>query len=234
MGKRKGPLVVVVFITCLFLTQGISQAANKFGAIAIGIPGEKVGENAWAGAVNIIYGSSGGLNSVNNQIWNKESPGIIGDSENDGNFGASLAAGDFNDDGFIDLAVGVDYEDVGESVDAGAVTVIYGSTAGLSSVRNQLWHQDSTGIEGEAGGSDHFGRSLAAGDFNDDGFVDLAVGVDYEDVGGALDAGAVNIFYGSSTGLNSANNQHWYQGAPGIVDDAENNDRSASGIGRRC
>jgi FG-GAP repeat protein len=38
-------------------------------------------------------------------------------------------------------------------------------------------------------------------DFNGDGFTDLAVGAPGEDVSGAVDAGAVNVFFGSSTGL---------------------------------
>jgi hypothetical protein len=42
---------------------------------------------------------------------------------------------------------------------------------------------------------------LARGYFNDDGFADLAVGVPGEDAGGAADAGAVNLLYGSPAGL---------------------------------
>src|ERR671912_1857643 len=40
----------------------------------------------------------------------------------------------------------------------------------------------------------------AAGDFNGDGFADLAVGAPGEDVGAAGDAGAVNVLYGSAGG----------------------------------
>jgi hypothetical protein len=39
------------------------------------------------------------------------------------------------------------------------------------------------------------------GDFNGDGFADLAIGVPEEDTGGAEDAGAVNVIYGSASGL---------------------------------
>ena len=39
--------------------------------------------------------------------------------------------------------------------------------------------------------------SDVAADFNNDGFADLAVGVPGEDVGSVVDAGAVNVLYGS-------------------------------------
>jgi hypothetical protein len=39
------------------------------------------------------------------------------------------------------------------------------------------------------------------GDFNNDGFDDLVVGAPGEDIGTINNAGAVNIFYGSSSGL---------------------------------
>src|SRR5574337_1224048 len=53
---------------------------------------------------------------------------------------------DFDGDGFDDLVVGVSGEDIGGIVNAGAVNVIYGSSSGLSSSGNQIWHQDSTDI----------------------------------------------------------------------------------------
>jgi len=58
-------------------------------------------------------------------------------------------------------------------------------------------------------------------DFNGDGFTDLAVGVIGERVGSLDDAGAVNVIYGTSSGLSSAGNQFFTQNTPGIHDGAE-------------
>jgi hypothetical protein len=44
---------------------------------------------------------------------------------------------DFNNDGFIDLAAGAPFEDIGAEVDAGAVNVLYGSADGLTGARSQ-------------------------------------------------------------------------------------------------
>ena len=43
----------------------------------------------------------------------------------------------------------------------------------------------------------------SAGDLNDDGYDDLAIGVPYEDVGAIVDAGGVNVVYGSEMGRNN-------------------------------
>jgi hypothetical protein len=75
-------------------------------------------------------------------------------------FGSALAAGDFDGDGFDDLTVGVPDEDIGVSVDAGAVNVLYGSAAGLSSTDNQIWHQDSPDIRNTAETNDSFGNAV--------------------------------------------------------------------------
>jgi len=70
-------------------------------------------------------------------------------------FGYSLATGDFNDDGYDDLAIGVPSEDLNDPTiqDMGAVNVIYGSASGLSatSIPDQSWHQGSVGIKGTVG-----------------------------------------------------------------------------------
>src|SRR5919197_316629 len=129
---------------------------------------------------------------------------------------------DFNGDGFADLAVGVPREDVGAVVDAGAVQVLYGSPSGLTRI-DQFWTQDATGSDpAEAG--DEFGSAVATGDFNGDGFTDLAVGVPLEDVGATLDAGAVNVLYGSPTGLTATGDQFWTQDSTGVADSAEAGD----------
>ena len=164
----------------------------------MGVDGEAIGDITNAGAVNAIYGSNSGLSAANDQIWHQNSPGIEGGAETFDSFGRSLAVGDFNNDGFDDLAVGVDGEDVGDITNAGAVNVIYGSNSGLSATGNEILDQNNLGIDDElAEPFDFFGQSLTVGDFNADGFDDLAVGIPLQDT----EAGATNIIYGSLNGL---------------------------------
>ena len=67
-------------------------------------------------------------------------------------------------------------------------------------------------------------------DFNADGFVDRAVGVVAEDIGATVDAGAVNVLYGSATGLAGAGNQQFWQGAGGVAGVAEAGDLFSSDL----
>src|SRR5262245_28970318 len=68
----------------------------------------------------------------------------------------TVTSGDFNGDGFDDMAVGVALEDLPDGAvvngksNAGAVNVIYGGVSGLKSAGNQFWNQDSPGINGVA------------------------------------------------------------------------------------
>jgi hypothetical protein len=115
-------------------------------------------------------------------------------------FGSALAAGDFDGDGFADLAIGVPYEDyLTEMLDYGEVAVLYGSAHGLNADRTERLRSRSVKAY------DRFGYSLAAGDFNGDGRDELAVGAPWDEyIHAPLDAdeGVVHIFAGGSTGLN--------------------------------
>ena len=129
-----------------------------------------------------------------------------------GSFGSAVAAGDFDNDGFADLAVGAPGEGVGGSPGAGAVSVLYGSDAGLTTTGGQLFTQVGGAVEG----GDVFGSALATGDFNSDGAADLAVGAPFEDVGTAELAGAVSVLYSSGGALSTAGGRLFTQVAGSV------------------
>ncbi len=184
---------------------------DGFDDLAIGIPGKDVDSAADAGSVHVIYGSSSGLTTSGDQVVTQNTPGVLDTSEAADRFGFALAAGDFNNDGFVDLAVGIPGEDDGGIADAGALAIFPGSSSGLTVVGDLFYTQDTTSINDTSETGDQYAFSLSAGDFNGDGKFDLAVGVPYEDLGSLADAGAVNILLGSSSGLSTANDQTWTQ-----------------------
>src|SRR2546425_2826592 len=102
-----------------------------------------------------------------------------GTAESGDQFGAALAAGDFNGDGFADLGIGIYGQDVSGKDKAGAPAVLYGSSSQLQAISpdDQVWNRDSTSVQDSADTFDHMGADLASGDFNGDGFADLAIGV---------------------------------------------------------
>ena len=83
----------------------------------------------------------------------------------------------------------------------------------------------SESVSGVAEDEDRFATALTSGDFDGDGHADLAVGVPTEDIGGGVDAGAVNLVYGSASGLSNNGNQVWYQGTAGVGGTAEESDQ---------
>jgi disulfide bond formation protein DsbB len=216
----------LAFTSSAAASGGVAADFNRdgFADLAIGVHGETVSGFADAGAVNVLYGSASGLTAVGDQLWHQDSPGVEDMAEAGDEFGASLAAGDFNGDGIADLAVGVRFEDVNGLANAGAVNVLYGSASGLTAAGNQFWHQDSTDIEDVAEAGDEFGSALASANFGKGRRADLAIGAPGEDVGTPADAGAVNVLYGSASGLTAAGDQFWHQDSPGVQDLAETGD----------
>lgn len=168
---------------------GQSVAVGDFNGdgyrdVAIGAP--RRGTNA-AGTVAVYRGTPTGF-VLTNTLYQATADCGAGDR-----YGASLASADFNNDGRADLAVGIPGEGgVGR-------VVVYLGAAGNTSIVSYHKSLDQTGLGANEVG-DRFGYSLAGGDFDHDGYADLAVGTPGENWGTtAPSAGAVFLYRGGTT-----------------------------------
>jgi hypothetical protein len=183
------------------------------GDLAVGMPSKRIAGNIAAGEVVVYYGHGNGLGTTEPEIWNQNTPDVDGGSEEFDYFGASLVAGDFNGDGYDDLAIGIP----GENNGAGWVYVLHGQPlAGLTTLFTIFMSQDTPGLESAAEPHDSFGESVVSGDFNGDGYGDLAIGSPRETQGTLDDAGGVHVLYGSASSLSGAGSQWWQQNSAGI------------------
>jgi hypothetical protein len=108
--------------------------------------------------------------------------GQLDPNELDDFYGHALATGDFNNDGYDDLAVGAPLEN-SAITDVGAVYLYRGSALGL-----QPWQK----VNPQNTSARRFGHAITVADFNRDGFDDLAIG--------AETSGQVHLFRGSASG----------------------------------
>ena len=83
---------------------------DGFAEAIVGSPGEAIGSRKLAGAVNVAFGSPGG---VSGKAWLQQGYVLGGGSESGDQVGAFLDVGDRNGDGLADLTIGVPGEDVG-------------------------------------------------------------------------------------------------------------------------
>jgi FG-GAP repeat len=195
--------------------------------LVVGIPTEDDGAIADSGAIHIFYGAGPGLSTSTSQVITQDDiPATDGNEDPDG-FGTSLASGDFDNDGFPDLAVGSPFETVTQGQE-GAVVVLFGSPTGVSTSGAQLITQsDLDGTDGPET-DDSFGFTLAAGKFDTGPRFDLAIGTPLEDEEVAplspVDAGAVVVVYGGASGLNTSKNNLLSQAGSQVEEVAEEND----------
>ncbi len=217
-----------------------AQLGDEFGAalaavdlnhdfrddLVVGVPGEE-----GFGAVQIFVGSSTRFDFAQNALWTEDLLLGSGASEPGDRFGHALAAGDFDYDGYDDLAMGDPLEDIGASANTGMVLLSFGSADALTPTRVKQYLQSSIfGLPSYDGPNENFGHALAAGDWNGDGAADLAMGIPLEDVGGA-DRGGVAVL----TSFNVAGNYGAYRflsiGNSGVPPAVQNSSDAGRSLG---
>ncbi|MGC4836283.1 hypothetical protein ACLQ3D_17465 [Micromonospora vinacea] len=178
---------------------------DRFDDLAIGNPDEPDPKNkTHAGGVWVIPGSGVGLQVESAIHFNQDSPGVPDSPEEFDRFGSSLAAGDINGDGRDDLAIGAWGESIESKADAGAVTVLFGGSAGLTTTGVQHLHQDQAAVPGAAEVDDRFGFALAIGKVDNNRYQDLVVSAWLENDGDSPSgSGMVTLMWGSPSGVSS-------------------------------
>ena len=185
---------------------GAALAAGDFNGdgredLAVGAPEEDIGDIRNAGSVTILYGAGNGLlaGAASSIVFNQGSFGL--NSETGDLFGKTLTTGDYNRDGFDDLAIGAPGEDIGSTIAAGNSLVVYGSASGIDVAAFKVFNLNTPGIVGSAGVTDQLGHTLASGDFNNDQVDDLAIGIFQIDDGVATNLGGISLVFSSGDTL---------------------------------
>ncbi|MFV2039845.1 MAG: S8 family serine peptidase, partial [Acidimicrobiales bacterium] len=142
---------------------------------------------------------------------------------------AGAASCDLDADGFGDLIIGAPGETVRGAVAAGAINVFYGHP------QNQpdsvpILSQASAGVAGKPQAGDRFGSSVACGDIDGDGYDDAVVGVPGERRRRNRDVGAIQIFYGTASGIGGARDELVSQASAAVPGRPEAGDLFGSSV----
>ena len=159
-----------------------------------------------SGASYVVFGAAGGFSASFDLSALTGTNGfqINGEAEFDLSGDSVASAGDVNGDGFDDLIIGAQYDNLNGD-NSGASYVVFGAADGFSASLELSALNGTNGfrINGEAA-DDRAGVCVAsAGDVNDDGFDDLIIGTRCADPNG-MGSGAAYVVFGSGSGLSAS------------------------------
>jgi len=148
------------------------------------------------GKAYIYFGAASNMANGTNASVTLEDPD---DVAND-NFGVSVTAGDFNNDGYVDALVGAHLADGGNS-QTGKAYIYFGAASNMANGTNaSVTLEDPDDVL-----NDYFGFSVTAGDFNNDNFDDALVAAPIAD-GGNPDTGKAYIYFGAASNMANGTN----------------------------
>ncbi len=188
--------------------------------------GEQISGSSDRGSVHVLYGPIDDTPAAGGYIDSAHLDGI-------GEFsGSALAVGRFNDDEFVDVAIGISDQKVGEDGAAGRLAILYADQDGLSHDDVEVFDQETPGIAGGPEPEDYFASSLASGDFDGDGVDDLIAGMRSEAIGSEAGSGASLVLFGNATGGISTEGSVWVdQETPGVPGTAWKSDHFGWAVG---
>ena len=159
----------------------------------VGAPRARVSSgSAYAGVIHIYKGASGAAPTFHSR---KGQSGLDTDEVGD-RFGTWLTVGDWNNDNRDDVLVGTPGEHIG-TIGSGKAYAFLGSVASMLLAWRNI-NQNGLDTNEE---EDMFARRTGAGDFNGDGFDDIAVAASGEQVATGVRSGKVYVLRGSTTGF---------------------------------
>jgi FG-GAP repeat len=128
---------------------------DGYGELAIGVPGEDIGDASDTGAVDILRGSASGPVTTGAQYFTQDTAGVPGTNEDGDGFGNDVLLSDVTRDGHAELSAGVSGENDGN----GALVLLRGSAAGATATGSVHIAPSSAGVDTAA--QPQFGFGLA-------------------------------------------------------------------------
>lgn len=187
-----------------------------------GDPGAPEGQ----GAVLILFGSAQGLTTAGHQLWTGNALGVDSSKNRWAGFGGSIAVGPLDNGPTDDLAIGAFWSHLGSTTRAGSVTVLLGSSRGLTTagLGGTRFTQNTAGIAGTAEKGDGFGGSLTIAAVQSQQRGNLIIGVPFEDVGKVLDAGAFTQLAATGAGPTATGSRTYDASSKGVKGTASEED----------